>query len=139
MNIEKEPQFNKIVPEKEAEEVGKEKKERIEKILELVEKINESEEELSFPGIRSELYLKMKEEEVEFPGYVTSVDEIIERFNKEGMKVTTGRNPKSGNIFILPADSSDIEVDSINPRHLVFDNIENEHLKKLITLVIKKI
>ena len=106
--------------------------------MKLVEKINESNESLPFPGIHPEIYSRMKKDEDEFPGYTTPIDEIIERCKREGIKVVTGKHPESGNIFVLPIGSTDIEMDSIAPCQLVIDTVENEHLIELIQLTIKK-
>jgi hypothetical protein len=115
-----------------------EKLERVAKILNLVEKINESGESFPFPGINPEDYSKMKENDDEFPGYTTPIDEIIERCKKEGIKVCLGREPESGNIFVFPAGSNDIEMDGVEPYQLIIDNVENEHLKELIRLTGEK-
>jgi len=116
----------------------KERQERVSKILELVRKINESGESLPFPGIHQDAYLKMKETDDEFPGYTTPTDEIIERCKKEGIKIVVGKHPDSGNVFVLPAESNDIEMDSISPHQLAIDSVKNEHLVKLIQLTTKK-
>ena len=116
----------------------KERQERVSKILELVKKINESGESIPFSGIHQEAYLKMKENDDEFPGYTTTVDEIIERCRKEGIKIVTGKHPGSGNVFVLPAESNNIEMDSISPHQLALDGIENEDLIELIQLITEK-
>ena len=116
----------------------KERQEKVSKILELVEKINESGESLPFPGIDPEAYLKMKKTDDEFPGYTTPTDEIIARCNKEGIKIVFGKHPDSGNVFVLPAESNDIEMDSISPHQLAIDSVKNEHLAELIQLTTKQ-
>jgi hypothetical protein len=116
----------------------KERQERVSKIIELVGKINESGESLPFPGIDPEAYLKMKQTDDEFPGYTTPTDEIINRCKKEGIKVVFGKYPNSGNVFVLPAGSNDIEMDSIAPHQLAIDTTENEYLIELIRMTTKK-
>jgi len=74
----------------------------------------------------------MRASEEEFPGYTTPIDELIERFEKEGMKVVLGKHPESGNVFILPAGSEDIEQDSIAPRQLQISDGMDERLKNLV-------
>lgn len=127
------------VPSQEAgKSPEKERQERVAKILDLVKKINESGERLPFPGIHPEAYTKMKITDNEFPGYTTPIDEIIERCEKEGIKVVTGKHPESGNVFILPAGSNDIEMDSIAPHQLTIESVQNEYLAELIRLITKK-
>ena len=71
----------------------------------------------------------------EASGYTTAMfDNLMERFKAQGMKVVLGKYPASGNVFILPSESSDIENDSIFPKHLQISEITNEKLKKLISL-----
>lgn len=111
-----------------------ERQERVKKILELVSKINESIEILTFPGIHPESYSNMKNDEDEFPGFTTPIDEIMTRCQAEGIKIVLGKNPDSGNVYVLPAGSNNIEMDSITPYQLNIDHIENEHLKELIEL-----
>lgn len=133
------PYPERIVPNKEAgKSPEKERQERVAKILDLVKKINESGERLPFPGIHPEAYTKIKIADNEFPGYTTPIDEIIERCEKEGIKVVTGEYPESGNVHILPAGSSDIEMDSIAPHQLTIESVQNEYLVELIRLKTKK-
>ena len=111
-----------------------ERQERVSRILELVEKINELGEILPFPGIHPDAYLKMKETDEEFPGYTTPIEELVARFEAEGIKVVLGKNETSGNVFVLPAGSNNIEMDSIFPHQLEINNIESEELRELIGL-----
>jgi hypothetical protein len=107
---------------------------RIEKIISLAKELFESGETFPFFGIDLESYLKMKAGEAEDPGYTTPVDENIERFKTEGMKVVQGKNPQSGNVYILPTGSTDIEMDGIFPRQLKIREGMNPKLKELILL-----
>lgn len=91
----------------------------------------ESGETFVFPGLKPESYTKLKAEE-EFPGYCTPIDQLLERFRSEGLKVVLGKNPTSGNIFILPRGSDDIENDSLFPRQLSTEGDIDERLAKLI-------
>ncbi len=109
--------------------------ERVIEIINLVELI--SNEKISFPGIKTESYEKIKAEDEEFPGFTTPIDEILSRLEQEGMKIVLGKNPQSGNVFILPTMSNDIEMDSIRTCHLSLDNVTSENLKKLIQLTTK--
>lgn len=116
----------------------RERREEVVKILRLVEKINESGENLPFPGIRPDMYLRMKKNDEEFLGYATPIDEIIERCKKEGIKVVLGRYSESGSTFVLPVGSDDIEMDSIASYQLIIDTVKNEDLEELIRLTTKK-
>jgi len=100
----------------------------------LAKELFESRERFPFPGIDPEAYSRIKADEAEFPGYTTPIDELIERFKNEGMKVVLGKYPDSGNVYILPAESDDIKQDSIFPRQLLVDELANEKIKTLILL-----
>lgn len=106
-----------------------------EKIITLGKELYESREVFSFSGIDPEAYSKMKADEEEYPGYTTPMDELQERFKNEGMKVTLGKNPESGNVYILPAQSTDIEMDSISPKQLEINEEMGEKFKELILLM----
>ena len=112
----------------------KEKEERIIEIVILAKELGESHEVFPFPGVNSEAYLGMKDDEEKFPGYTTPIDELVKRFENEGMKVVLGKHPDSGNVFILPSQSNDIENDSISPKQLQISKTMNDKLKKLILL-----
>ena len=106
-----------------------------EKIISLAKELFESNEILDFPGIDPESYLNLKASDEEYPGLTTPTDEIIERLKNEGMKVVLGKNPQSGNVFILPAGSTNIEMDSISPKQLQVSDGMNEKFRELILLV----
>lgn len=131
-------------PEVESPEVLKEKQRRSLEInketrrMEIIYSamaLAESQETFPFPGIDPEAYVKMKADEEEYPGYTTPIDELIERFKNEGMIVVLGHNPRSGNVYILPAQSTNIEMDSISPKQLQLSDRMNEQLKALILLM----
>lgn len=105
-----------------------------EKIIALAVELNERHETFPFSGIDQESYSKIKADEEEMPGYATPIDELIERFKSEGMKVVLGKNPQSGNVFILPGQSDDIENDNLFPKHLNINEGMSETLKELISL-----
>ncbi len=103
-------------------------------IVALAVEIIESREVFPFSGLDSGAYAKIKADEEESPGYATPIDELVKRFEDEGMRVVLGKNPESGNVFILPLQSDDIENDSLFPRHLQISEGMNEKLKELISL-----
>jgi len=94
----------------------------------------ENQEKFLFPGIDPDFYSRTKADEEEFPGYVTPIDELIRRFEDEGIKVALGKDPEIGNIYILPMWSNDIENDSIFPQFLQIDDAMDERLARLILL-----
>jgi hypothetical protein len=96
--------------------------------------LGENQEIFPFPGIDPEAYVTMKNAEKEFPGYTTPIDELITRFKNEGIKVVLGKDPDSGNVFILPGQSNDIENDGIFPKYFQISEIMDEKLKKLILM-----
>lgn len=102
-------------------------------MIALAKELSESEEELPFPGISRETYSKMKATDEEFPGYSTPIDELLERFKKEGMKVVSGDRPMSGTVYVLPLGSNDKESDGIFPECLEVNDTMDEKLKELIS------
>ena len=122
---EKTPEVIEQEPESEKVRIGRE--------------LFESNETFAFPGLKPEVYNELKADEERLPaGFVTPLDELIARMNNEGIKVVPGSNPSSGNVFILPIGSDDIESDSIFPRHLDGANISSDILKELVAADIKK-
>ncbi len=119
-------------PTKQIQESEKEQKKG--ELIALARELSESKESFPFPGIDPESYATLKSAEAELPGYATPIDALVERFESEGMKVALGEYPKSGNVFILPSQSDDIENDSVFPRHLQIDEVIDERLKRLILL-----
>ncbi|MEI6528555.1 MAG: hypothetical protein WCO10_02690 [bacterium] len=107
---------------------------RRKEIISLATEISGSQEIFSFPGVDQEAYAKIKAEDEEYPGCTTPIDEIIKRFKAEGIKVVLGKDPESGNVYILPAQSSDIENDGLFPKVLITTEGMNDNLKKLILL-----
>ena len=104
-------------------------KEYIDVALELSKNL----EGFTFPGITEESYAIIKKNDEEYPGYVTSIDEIIEKMKIQGMKVVIGKDPASGNVWLLPKDSNDIS-DSILPKFLVINDEMEDNFKKLILI-----
>ncbi|MCX6735514.1 MAG: hypothetical protein NTZ13_00305 [Candidatus Parcubacteria bacterium] len=108
--------------------------EKKQKKISLALELSQNQESFSFPGINTEAYARLKADEEEFPGFATPIDEIIERCKKEGVKVVLGKNPESGNVYILPVQSNDIENDGIFPKHLQMNGVADEKLKELISM-----
>jgi sugar phosphate isomerase/epimerase len=121
-------------PPNESENNNDEREQKRKEIVDLARELGESHEGFPFPGIRPESYAKLKADEEEYPGCSTPIDELIERFANEGMKVVLGAHPESGNVYLLPLGSDDIENDSLLPRSLQIDETMDEKLKQLISL-----
>jgi hypothetical protein len=116
-------------------EIGEEKKKNREELIELTKELMGEFMVFRFPGIRPEILEKLREEEKEFPGYVTPIDELIKIFTEKGAKISLGDNPKNGNVFILPLVAGvNTEEDSILARSLLIEDGMDERLKKLIEL-----
>ena len=112
-----------------------EQKHLLEKYITLAEELSNRTESFPFSGANSESYIKLKADDEEYPGFTTPIDEIIARMEIEGIRVTLGTHPESGNVFILPmlSEDKDIENDSLFPRHLEITEDMDETLKELIT------
>lgn len=89
---------------------------------------------MAWPGIDPESYRIQKREEEEFPGFVTPIDEIIERCEQEGIRVYMVNNPRNLDVYIIPAGSSDPQQDSLLPRHLAPDPLMDESLAEIVEL-----
>lgn len=107
------------------------KQEKIKLALELFE----SGEVFPFPGINPESHSQIQVEQEEFPGYTTPIDELLVRFQNEGMKVVLTKDQHSGNILVLPGGSDDIENDFLLPRNL---SCEGDIDKRLLTLILNR-
>ena len=128
------PKMKAVSAVAEVSEVEKEPTKK-EKIIALGKELYESQEEFEFTGLTDEAFSKMRADEKEYPGYTTPIGELMKKFSNVGMKVVLGKNPESGNVYILPVDSDNIEMDSISPKQLRINDAMSEKLKELILLV----
>lgn len=89
-----------------------------------------------FPGLEPEGYNSIKaSQEIETAeGYLydTPIDELLSRFESEGIQVTIGQN--AGNVYLIPSGSDDIVSDTIFPRFLHISEGMDERLKLLIQM-----
>ena len=136
------------------EQVSNQMESRKERIAALSAELIESNETFSFPGIDPEAYLKLKTDIAAAEGMslydVSSptLDELIEMFQNEGMKITLGDTPIAGNIFIVPAGRNDYYQPSrppgvsnmvmqdhsrLSPKHLKTSEVK-EKLDELVLL-----
>ena len=117
-------------------DIEKDKSFQVEKVAvatKLVERCA-SGEVFPFPGLRPERYEIMKQNWEEEPEYAPNIDELIVRFQQEGMKVVFSKNPTSGNVFLLPSGSDDIVNDSLLPRLLLAQDILDDTLLELVMM-----
>jgi len=95
--------------------------------------LSQRKEKLLFPGIDEEECASLLAVDIEFPGYSTPTEEIIIRMDNEGIKVVLGKDPESGNVFIMPFLSDNI-ADSLLPRHLKISEGLDSSLSRLIKI-----
>lgn len=119
-----------------------EKQIRNARIRELVEAIHESGESIPFPGIPADTLKQLQDDDEELlamrPGSTTPIEQILERCTRVGMKLDLGPYPDSGNVFVLPADSDNIDMDSIQLSSLDTTQITDPKLLELVQLKSKK-
>jgi hypothetical protein len=118
------------------EKLELERRIKIERTLTLVEKFNRETEVYPFVGIDPEVYKRMKQDDIDYPGFTTPIDEILQRLNDEGMKVVTGEGDhlESGNIYVLPASTDDtLEYGTLVEKLLISDGMDST-LRELIEL-----
>lgn len=116
------------------EENADEREQKRREIIDLAIELSESQEAFPFPGVNPEDYAKIKADRDEYPELFSPIEELMERFQSQGLKVVRGKDPSSINAFILPAESNDIENDSLYPRYLNIDAATDERLQKLIEM-----
>jgi hypothetical protein len=103
--------------------------------LTLAKELSESQESFPFPGIDPVALAKMQADDIEFPGYTTPVDTLLDRCRSEGIKVIFGKHPESGNVYIVPAGEGDPPNEDdmyLFPRHLQENEMMDGTLRGLI-------
>ncbi len=98
--------------------VSVDRREATVRILELGRELYESEQVCKWPGLKPSAYQSLKKDEEEFPGFVTPIDELIERFEAEGMTFIIDPSGKNQEVFVVPAGSDNVQMESLLPRHL---------------------
>jgi hypothetical protein len=98
----------------------------------LVEILCRDGERYPFPDIDPLTYQKLKEEEQEFPGVMTPIDVLVEKFKDEGMRFIAGTDASSGNLSIVPAISGDPVYDALQPKNLRPELITDRRVRALI-------
>ncbi|MSR85609.1 hypothetical protein EXS71_04220 [Candidatus Uhrbacteria bacterium] len=102
-----------------------------EECVPLAKELSEKREGFPFKGLDEKYYAEIKATEDGNP-FVTPIDELIEKFEAQGIKVNSGSHPEAGNVFILPLNSDDVYSDSVHPRHLKVTDDMDPRLKQLI-------
>ena len=100
-------------------------------IAELAKGLSEKEGGFPFPGILAEVIAELQAEDEAYPGLVTPIDELLKRLEAEGIKVVLGDDPTNGDAWILPIGSSNVEMDSVRPKHLELNDQMDPELKQL--------
>ena len=112
------------------------REEKIKELIALAKELSESQESFAVPGIDPEADSRIRATETEFPGYTTPLDTLLDRFRSEGMRVTLGQYPESGNVYVVPAGGSDTPNEDmyIFPRHLQINDMMNPKIRSLIQM-----
>ena len=119
-------------------EAAKEAKERkLADLLELSIEVSERKEAFPFSGLDPEEYAKIKATDEEYPGFSTPVDEMIAKFEEQGMRLALSTfDSQKGNAYIIPGDmeptQKNIEDWGLKPENFEITNDMDESLKKLI-------
>ena len=101
-------------------------------IIAVAKEVAEKGEVFPFPGLKEGVYEKIKGEDELYPGMTTPIDEIIGRMKVEGIKVVLDQRPESGNVYVLPAQSNDVFMDSLLIDRLLIVDSMSDDLKRLI-------
>lgn len=104
--------------------------------ISLAEELSQNPEGFPFPGLNPDAYAKIKADEARsdpyHPDRTPSIEARMQHFRNQGMKVVLGKNPQSGDVYILPRGSDDIEQDALFPKHLdIHDGMD----PKLVELI----
>jgi hypothetical protein len=100
--------------------------------MRIVGEMIENGEEFHFPGIRTEVYDKIKIEQEEYPGYTTPIDDLLARFKFEGMKLVAGKYKTSRDVMVLPQGSDDVHSDFLLLKNLDTEGDIDRRLRELI-------
>jgi len=109
----------------------------------LAKNLAESGKAFDFPGLDPGSYAKLKAGENALqepagiiPADIMPIDDLIERFTSEGIKVVLGTDQESGNVFIVPAKCGDDDIvgNSVFPRHLRVISDMDEDLNNLVAM-----
>lgn len=98
------------------------KEQRKAQCIALAEKLEARKEAIPFPGVDEKrfaaLLADLTPEDAEFTGIDEAfMHELVKRFAQQGCRVLLTAHRKSGNFLVVPKDSTDIDKDSLRPKH----------------------
>ena len=113
---------------------GGERANKAAEVVTLAKELIERNESFPFPSIDPDALSKMRADDFEFPGYVTPVDTLLDRCRTEGIRVTLGKYPESGNVYIVPAGENEMGNENMRllPRHLQVNETMDRTLRALV-------
>lgn len=109
--------------------------------MRLAEELSQRPEGFPFPGISPDAYAKLQadiEDDKDRSLYDISsptLDELVERFRIEGMKIVRGKAADGTyglTVLVMPKGSTDVQNESVLPRHLEIRGDMDPELQKLI-------
>jgi hypothetical protein len=118
--------------EKSEAEIRLEREQRANRMTTLAKELSELQERLPFSGIEPENYLRLKANDATSEGHCTPIDDLIQRFEKEGIRVAFGKYREDANVFIEPFENDGDVSDCISPKHLRIDASMDSRLIELI-------
>lgn len=104
----------------------------VEELVALVNELHENREGFAFEGLEESAYERLRAEDEECPGYTTPIDELIKRFEAEGIKIVPGDHEGKGRAWVLPKGSDDVGQDSLSPKDLKVTDSMDPKLKQLV-------
>lgn len=90
-----------------------------------------------FSGIDDDALLRLQEADKEAPpGYITPIEDIVERMKNEGIKIFLGKPERNdtANVLVIPAKSTDPISDSVLAKNLRIVETGDRRLRELIML-----
>lgn len=105
----------------------------------LAEKLEARKEAIPFPGVDEKrfaaLLADLTPEDAEFTGIDEAfMHELVKRFAQQGCRVLLTAHRKSGNILVVPKDSTDIDKDSLRPKHFSAEGAPDLEFQLLIRM-----
>ncbi len=128
---------NEPTPENNIE--GLDKEPTKEELFGMAQELCNIKEPLPFNGINQYFYNELKaqynpELREEYPDFAPEdIDVLITRFQNEGIKIVSGGDPKTGELFVLPFSSNNIRQHSIRISNLNVVDDMNDLLKTVIS------
>lgn len=89
-----------------------------EEYLRLAGELSQHEGGFKFPGINADDYSELRTTEDPTGNGPTPIDVLLERFEKEGMKIVVRKNSLGESVYVLPLESNTIEADALLPSYL---------------------